>query len=305
MRKFTTTPFNQNENVEQLGPKMMALSEKHRSFVVALFDEAAPAHGAGLLHFAARKAGYLGKAISVTASRIAYRPDVQAAIKEFSHLAVRAISPDAIRAVRNALLDPGHKDNIRAASLVLERVLPVETTHHVKVEQTYVPPSIEVTQAVLARIKELAAQAGLPQLPAPVDAEFKEVPAMIDVLSRADMIGIAQAKTLALARSRTAAQRLRALEWINRVPLKNHFITQEMVALVEPASPAEMQMIDEAMSLLPRPLPDNLPGSALIAPFNLLCRDDVFELFAKLNSGIRAALAIAEMRWSQPAAEGE
>jgi hypothetical protein len=175
MSKFTTTPFNQsNENVE-LGPKMMALSERHRSFVAALFDEDAPAFGSGMLNHAARKAGYLGKAVSVTASRIAYRPDVQAAIKEFSHLAIRAVSPDAIRAVRNALSDRTHKDNIRAASLVLERVLPIETMHHVKVEQEYVPPSIEATRAVLARIKELAAQAGLPQLPAPVDAEFKEI----------------------------------------------------------------------------------------------------------------------------------
>jgi hypothetical protein len=128
---------------------------------------------------------------------------------------------------------------------------------------------------------------------------------MIDVLSRADMIGIAQAKTLALARSRTAAQRLRSLEFINRVPLRNHFITQEMVALIEPASLAEMQMMDEAMSLLPHPLPDSIPGSAMMEPLKLLCRDDVFESFAKLNSGIRAALAIAETRWSQPAAEGE
>jgi hypothetical protein len=174
MRKFTVTPFNQNENVEQLGPKMLALSEKHRAFVQALFDEDAPAHGAGLLNYAARKAGYEGKAVSVTASRVAYRPDVQAAIKEFSHLAVRAISPDAIRAVRNALLDPSHKDNIRAASLVLERVLPSETMHTVRVED-HRPPTVEATEAVLRRIAELAAQAGLPALPAPIDAEFKVV----------------------------------------------------------------------------------------------------------------------------------
>jgi hypothetical protein len=45
------------------------------------------------------------------------------------------------------------------------------------VTQTYEPPSIEATEAVLKRIKELAAQAGLPQLPAPVDAEFREVQA--------------------------------------------------------------------------------------------------------------------------------
>jgi hypothetical protein len=78
-----------------------------------------------------------------------------------------------------------------------------------------------------------------------------------------------------------------------------------MVALIEPASLAEMQMIDEARSLLPRPLPDDIPGSALMEPIKLLSRDDVFELFAKLNPGIRVARAIAETRWSQPAAEGE
>jgi phage terminase small subunit len=152
----------------------MALSERHRSFVAALFDEDAPAFGSGMLNHAARKAGYLGKAVSVTASRIAYRPDVQAAIKEFSHLAIRAVSPDAIRAVRNALSDPSHKDNIRAASLVLERVLPIETTHTVRVED-HRPPTVEATEAVLRRIAELAAQAGLPTLPAPIDADFKVV----------------------------------------------------------------------------------------------------------------------------------
>jgi hypothetical protein len=106
---------------------------------------------------------------------------------------------------------------------------------------------------------------------------------MIDVLSRMEMIAIAQSKTLALAPSRTPAQRLRSLELINSAPDKNRLITREMVALIDPAGPAEMQMIDSALSLLPHPLTDDVPGSAIADAIMLLGRDDVFALFVKLN----------------------
>ena len=96
---------------------------------------------------------------------------------EYSRTVLRSLSPVTIKAVRELLENPKSKHHAKAIDAVLNRTDPIETTHHVKVEQTYTPPSIEATEKVLARIKELAAQAGMPKLLPPIDAEFKEVPA--------------------------------------------------------------------------------------------------------------------------------
>jgi hypothetical protein len=111
----------------------------------------------------------------VIADRLVHDDRVRSAISEYSRNVVRAISPKAVRAVRNLIRDPKAKDHARAVAMVLDRVDPIETTHTVKIED-YRPPTAEMTAAVMARIAELARQAGLPSLPPPVDAEFKEVP---------------------------------------------------------------------------------------------------------------------------------
>ena len=168
-------------DIPPFGPKMLALSEKRRLFVCRLFDEDAPLHGEGLLLYAVRASGYgtptsTRASLSVIASRIAHAAPVQAAIAEFSRNAIRAISPEAVRAVRAAIRDPKAKDHLRAVVAVLDRVDPPEQRHVLTVADD-VAPTIEATQKVLDRINELAAAAGL-QLPAPppvIDADFKVV----------------------------------------------------------------------------------------------------------------------------------
>ena len=97
--------IEQDPETIQFGPKMAALSEKRRALVVALFDDDAPSKGDGLLPWAARKAGY-GTATSSTrslgniAGRIIHDDAVQDGIKEHSHRVMRAIPPEAIRALK-------------------------------------------------------------------------------------------------------------------------------------------------------------------------------------------------------------
>ena len=47
-----------SNEVPPLGPKMLALTAKQQGFVSALYDEAAPLKGDGLLIWAVKKAGY-------------------------------------------------------------------------------------------------------------------------------------------------------------------------------------------------------------------------------------------------------
>jgi hypothetical protein len=147
------------------GPAMSALSEKRRAFVVALFDDAAPRKGQGLILWAAQLAGYgtptsSKKSLGVIGTRIIHDDRVQAAIAEYSQRVLRAIPPEAIRALKNLIRDPKHKDHARGIAMVLDRADPVQTTHTIKVEDNR-PPSIEVTQAVLDRIEALMHRAGL------------------------------------------------------------------------------------------------------------------------------------------------
>ena len=161
-----------------LGPAMQALpTDKQRRYVMALYDEEAPAKGDGLLIYAARTAGYgtetsTDRALSVMGSRLAHDPRVRAAIAEYSHAVVRTIPPEAVRALKAVIRDPKHRDHMRAINAVIDRVDPVQ--HVVKIQDDR-PPTVEETEKVLARIAELARRAGLPA-PAPmIDAEFVEV----------------------------------------------------------------------------------------------------------------------------------
>lgn len=174
---MTDTP----DDSPQWGPAMQALpTDRWRRLVVALYDENAPRHGKGLFPWAMAKAGYTAKNSNVAgimAQKILQDPRFKRAAAEYSKSVLRGLSPVTIQAVRELLASPKSRHHAKAVAAILDRTDPVETTHHVKVEQTYVPPSIEATEKVLARIKELAAQAGVQKLRPPIDAEFKELPA--------------------------------------------------------------------------------------------------------------------------------
>ena len=164
----------------QFGPKMAGLSDKRRALVCALFDDDAPSKNDGLLIWAARKAGY-GTPTSSTrslgniAGRIIHDDDVQAAIKEHSHRVMRAIPPEAIRALKRLIADPSHRDHMRAIAAVIDRTDPLQTLHTVKVED-HRPASPEITAKVLERIDELARRAGILPPPKVIDGECSDVP---------------------------------------------------------------------------------------------------------------------------------
>jgi hypothetical protein len=178
------TQTDLGEDVPPLAPAMMSLAtDRQRAFVEALYDEDAPRKGAGLLIFAARKAGYgtgtsSNKSLSVIANRLVQDDAVKKAIAEYSRSLVRAIAPEAIRAVKEMLRAPRDKHRMKAAAAILDRIDPIETTHTLKIED-HRPPSAEVTQKVLDRIEELARRAGLHVLPPVIDGEFEVLPEQV------------------------------------------------------------------------------------------------------------------------------
>ena len=95
--------------------------------------------GSGLMSFAAKRAGYGtatsdARSLKTIASRIIHDDAVQDAIREHSHRAMRAIPPEAIRALKKLIADPSHRDHMRAIAAVIDRTDPLQTLHTVKVE---------------------------------------------------------------------------------------------------------------------------------------------------------------------------
>jgi hypothetical protein len=155
------------------GPAMTLLNERQRLFVRALF-ESPKKHGAAV--FAARAANY-GTPTSSTqsmasiASRLCSDPKIQDAIQEESRKYVTTLGPTAVRALKNLLGRPAHKDHGRAVGILMERIAPVESTHTVRVTHDATPSFTETAQ-VLERIAQLAAKFSV-KLPAPpmIDAQ--------------------------------------------------------------------------------------------------------------------------------------
>jgi hypothetical protein len=97
------------------------LSLKERTFVdryLALGGK----HGAGKK--AAQLAGYPTSWSGIAAHRLLRRPRVMRAIEEESKRLVRALGPQAIQVIKEILDDREHKDRLKAARTVLERVDP-------------------------------------------------------------------------------------------------------------------------------------------------------------------------------------
>jgi phage terminase small subunit len=162
----------------QFGPRMLALNERQRRFVVALFDEDAPREGHGLWSWAAEQAGYSNSNPNVLKAhgwRIAHDEKVVAAINEYSRLHIRTLSPEAVKALKDLLKNPRHRDHMRAIDAIVSRIDPLESRLAVTVEDNR-PPSPEITQKVLDKIEQLMRQARLVSKPAPtIDGECRDV----------------------------------------------------------------------------------------------------------------------------------
>ena len=120
------------------GPAMSALSPQQRNFVLALFEQR-PGHGA--LAAAARAANYgnrdgtsTAQSIASIANRLVNNDKIISAIAETTKKTIRADAPAAVMAVREIVSDVSHKDRLRAALSILERIDPVETKHTLTVQ---------------------------------------------------------------------------------------------------------------------------------------------------------------------------
>jgi hypothetical protein len=162
----------------ELGPRISLLNDRQRKFVIALFDDLAPEKGSGLFLWAARQSGYgtatsSDKSLSVIASRVAHDDKVLAAIDEYARMHVRALSPEAVRALRQLLRTPKDKAHFKAIEAVVGRVFPQQTAHTVRIEDDR--PAAFDTATVLKRIDELAAKFGLLPAPKIIDCEAVEI----------------------------------------------------------------------------------------------------------------------------------
>src|SRR5262245_9733516 len=107
----------------ELGEAMEALSPKEAAFVRALFLPNTTATDA------ARVAGYgtpetTRKNYARIAFRLRERPSIVKAIIEESARHVKALGPDAIRAIREILADKKHRDRGKMARYVADQISP-------------------------------------------------------------------------------------------------------------------------------------------------------------------------------------
>lgn len=148
------------EPVPNYGPAMTLLRPRQRRFVEALFEQR-PGYGA--YSGAARVAGYGNKegtstaeSIGAIAQRLLSDDKVIAAIAEVAKKRIRADAPAAVRAVADIVNDPTHKDRLRAATTILERIDPVETKHSVAVTHEIVDHTRDAVD-MLRRLLEIGA----------------------------------------------------------------------------------------------------------------------------------------------------
>jgi hypothetical protein len=153
----------------QDGPAMRALpTDRHRAFVRAMY-QVKPGHGAAVR--AAKLAGFgtpmsSPQSMATIASRLTHDERVQAAFAEQDQLFIRASAPRAIRALSALIENPKAKDHARGISMILDRTMPLETIHNVKVEHDVTPNAME-TARIMERIAELSAKFSV-KLPAPM-----------------------------------------------------------------------------------------------------------------------------------------
>jgi alpha-beta hydrolase superfamily lysophospholipase len=148
---------------------MLALpTPRHRAFVRAMY-QVKPGHGAAVR--AAKLAGFgtpesTPQSMATIASRLTHDERIQEAFAEQDQLFIRASAPRAISALSRLIENPKAKDHARGIAMILDRTMPLETVHNVKVEHDVTPNAKETAQ-ILERIAELSAKFSV-RLPAPL-----------------------------------------------------------------------------------------------------------------------------------------
>jgi hypothetical protein len=150
------------DNQPTFGPAMMALpNDRQRNFIIALYSEEAPRRGR--LNWAVERAGFVNgsnKGRSVTAQRLLHDKRIQKAAEEYSKGLIRALAPDTIQAVRELLGNPKSKHHAKAIAAIMDRVDPIPRGPLVHIENTNTTVNVQTGDAMLERIRFLAAKHG-------------------------------------------------------------------------------------------------------------------------------------------------
>lgn len=158
----------------KLGPCMLALTEKQRKFVWAMLDS-----GSANYTKCAAAAGYSTESMNslrVTAHTLAHDERIQAAIQEEAR---KRMTAGAIMATSHLVTiadSPGHKDQLRAIQMLLDRSgLHSVTEQKVSVTHSADKDTLLREIAAMAREQGLDPQKLLKGYGVVVDAEFNEV----------------------------------------------------------------------------------------------------------------------------------
>lgn len=144
--------------VDEYGPKMQALSDLKRNFVLAYFEH--PQYSASQL---AREAGYTDNPdhpnqIRVRGSLTMRSPDVLEAIQEESGRRLRSLAAIGVTTLAEIALNPTHKDRLKAAGMILDRTgFHAMSEHKVTVDDK----RPQTKQELIAAVKSVAQEAGL------------------------------------------------------------------------------------------------------------------------------------------------
>jgi phage terminase small subunit len=130
------------------------LSLKERTFVDR-YLALGGARGAGKK--AAEAAGFPSSWAGIASHRLLRRPRVAHAIEQESKRLVRALGPQAIKVLKEILDDKQHKDRLKAARTVLERIDPalVGFQHQHRVDVAVETSGIETALRMLQVMREL------------------------------------------------------------------------------------------------------------------------------------------------------
>lgn len=159
----------------EFGPKMKALTDKQRAFVMALVEFPMMSRAE-----AARMAGYSDAAegAKVVACRMAQDPRIVAALQEQAGKRLLSVSMKAAFRVEQMLESPDEKIALKAAMAILDRAGHAPQ-QNININQTVTDQS---GKAIMERIRSLASKHGLDEkrllgapVAEPVDAEFSEV----------------------------------------------------------------------------------------------------------------------------------
>lgn len=156
------------------GPAMEALNERQRGFVIAYCTM-----GYADKTAAARAAGYKespnGRGLSTQAQALMHNPRIQAAVVEFGKARLHEMLPNALKALEDIVNQPGHKKQLDAARVIMNRAglqerMIVEHTGEILLSAK--EKVMEIKQ--MAKLLGLKPEDVLGQI---TDVEFEDVPA--------------------------------------------------------------------------------------------------------------------------------